>query len=213
MFEDYGGGESMPLGGYAAILGAYALGVGGAFWTLDRAGRLPERIDGGDLLLLGVATHKLTRTITKDWVTAPLRAPFTEYQGSGIAGEVSERARGRGLRKAVGDLVTCPFCSGPWVAGALLCGFALAPRLTRAVASTFAVVAVSDFAHRAYEAAATASEAVQSGAQASPEVREPRPAEQVEAAGEGHVTAAVEQPAQGVGRPGIVVTPSARMRG
>lgn len=34
--------------------------------------------------------------ITKDWVTAPLRAAFTEYQGSSGAGEVTEKPRGKG---------------------------------------------------------------------------------------------------------------------
>jgi hypothetical protein len=172
MFDEYGGGESMPLGGYAAILGAYTVGFGSAFFALQRSGRLPLRVEASDVLLLGVATHKLTRTITKDWVTAPLRAPFTEYQDSGIAGEVSERSRGRGLRKAIGDLATCPFCTGPWVAGALVCGLALAPRITRAVAATFAAVAVSDFVHRAYEAAASASESASEAEPAAAE--EPR---------------------------------------
>jgi hypothetical protein len=156
MFDEYGGGESMPLGGYAAILGAYTVGFGSAFFALQRSGRLPLRVE----------------TITKDWVTAPLRAPFTEYQDSGIAGEVSERSRGRGLRKAIGDLATCPFCTGPWVAGALVCGLALAPRITRAVAATFAAVAVSDFVHRAYEAAASASESASEAEPAAAE--EPR---------------------------------------
>jgi Protein of unknown function (DUF1360) len=31
-------------------------------------------------------------------------------------GEVPESSRGSGLQKAVGDLVTCPWCVGPWVA-------------------------------------------------------------------------------------------------
>jgi hypothetical protein len=35
---------------------------------------LPEKINFADLLLLGVATHKLSRIIAKDRVTSPLRA-------------------------------------------------------------------------------------------------------------------------------------------
>ena len=32
-----------------------------------------------DLVILTMGTHKLSRTLTKDAVTSPLRAPFTRY--------------------------------------------------------------------------------------------------------------------------------------
>lgn len=56
------------------------------------------------------------------------------------------------MRRAVGDLMTCPYCSGPWIAGALMAGLLAAPRAARTVIRLFAMVAVSDFLHRAYEA-------------------------------------------------------------
>lgn len=145
----YAGGEEMPLDGYATLLGAYVLLFGGAL----AAGRdrLPEALPTRDLLLTGVATHKLARILTRDWVTSPLRAPFTRYDKSLGSGEVSEQSRGRGLQRAVGDLLTCPWCIGPWVAGALAAGWVLAPRATRLVAATFSAVAVSDFLHQAYD--------------------------------------------------------------
>ena len=102
---------------------------------------------------MGVATHKLTRLITKDWVTAPLRAPFTEYKESAGGGEVIEKSRGEGLQRAIGDLVTCPWCSAPWVAATLGFGFVFAPRVTRFVSGIFAGVTVSDFLQHVYEAA------------------------------------------------------------
>lgn len=152
LFAGYRGGEEMPLGGYAVLLGVYSLGLAGlAALGARRERRLPDRPQAGDLLLLGVATHKLTRLITRDWVTAPLRAPFTEYQGSRGAGEVRERSRGTGIRRALGDLLTCPYCTGPWVAGALTCGLVIKPKVTRSLAGLFAVVALSDFLHQAYK--------------------------------------------------------------
>src|SRR3954453_15400162 len=81
-FAGYGGGEEMPLGGYALLMGLYNAAVAGVLVAAHRAGRLPERIPTRDLLLLGVATHKLSRLITRDWVTSPLRAPFTQYEGT-----------------------------------------------------------------------------------------------------------------------------------
>lgn len=150
--------EHTPLAGYAALLGAWT----GVFGSLLVAGaardRLPERVAAGDVLLLGVATHKLTRIVTKDWVTSPIRAPFVHYEGSAGGGEVRESVRGTGLRKAVGDLITCPWCSGPWVAGALMAGFVARPRATRVIAATFAAVATSDFLHQLYGAAKAASD-------------------------------------------------------
>src|SRR3954447_22426822 len=114
--------------------------------------RLPERFTAGDLALLTVGTHKLSRLIAKDKVTSPLRAPFVRYEEDAGPSEVSESPRGSGMRKAVGELISCPFCIAQWVAAAGLVGLAFAPRLTRFVASVFAIVAGSDFLQIAYKA-------------------------------------------------------------
>lgn len=149
----YAGSDTMPLGGYAALLAAWSA-LFGTLWALAiQRRRLPERPAAADVLLLGVATHKLTRILTKDWVTAPLRAPFVRYEESLGGGEVKETSRGHGLQRAVGDLLTCPFCTGPWVAGALMTTLVARPRAARTLAGTFAAVAVSDFLHQLYAAA------------------------------------------------------------
>jgi hypothetical protein len=159
----------MSLGGYAALLGAWVAIFGTAGAALVRRGALP-RLGAAEVALLGVATHKLTRIVTKDWVMAPLRAPFTEYRDSAGSGEVHEKSRGRGLQRALGDLLTCNYCMGPWIAGVLLVGWGYAAKVVRAFATLFAVVAVSDFLHEIYEAlrarraADTATEALQSAA-------------------------------------------------
>ncbi len=140
----------MPLAGYATLLGAWVGLFGTLGYRLARRRELP-RIRGRDLALLGVATHKITRIATRDWVTAPLRASFTRSGGSLGSGEVSEKSRGRGLRRAVGDLLTCNYCTGPWVAGALLAAWAKAPDATRTIATLFTAVATSDFLHELYE--------------------------------------------------------------
>lgn len=140
----------MPLAGYATLLGAWVTLFGTLGYRMARRHELP-RLRGRDLALLGIATHKITRIATRDWVTAPLRASFTTYRGSLGSGEVSEKSRGSGLRRAIGDLVTCNYCTGPWVAGALLAGWAKAPAATRTVAALFTAVATSDFLHEIYE--------------------------------------------------------------
>jgi hypothetical protein len=105
------------------------------------------------MLTLGVASHKLSRLIAKDKVTTPLRAPFTEYEEEGGPGEVEERARGEGPRKAIGDMLVCPYCLGLWVVAALSIGLLFAPRLTRFVAAVFSALTISDFLQIAYKAA------------------------------------------------------------
>ena len=111
---------------------------------------LPERVDPKDIALFALATQKLSRVITKDKVTAAIRAPFTEVEGKGGAGELEERGRGQGLQRAIGDLLTCPFCLGTWIASGFIYGFIFSPRVTRTIASIFAVSGIADFLQQAY---------------------------------------------------------------
>ena len=147
----YEGDEERPLEGYVAAMATY-----GAFAALvvmaaaTRRTDAPDRIPLVDIALIGVATHKLTRIISKDSVTSPLRAPFTRYKEPGGPAEVMEEVRGTGVRHAVGELVTCPFCLSPWIATALTGGLVVAPRFTRAVTAVFSAVAVSDHLQLAY---------------------------------------------------------------
>lgn len=143
--ERYEAGAEQPLGGYAGVLAAYAASVAGFAALLRLTGRsLPERIDTRDLALAAVATHKLSRLLTKGPVTSPLRAPFTEFEGVQAPSELHEEVRGDGAKRAVGELLTCPFCLGHWIAGGFACGYVLAPRATRMVASMYSTLAGAD---------------------------------------------------------------------
>lgn len=143
-----------PFGPYLAFMGFFASLVGAALTLAGRRGReLPATIDAGQLLLVGTASHKVSRLIAKDKVTSPLRAPFTELKGTGGPAELEERSRGTGLRKAIGELLVCPFCLDLWVVAAFSIGLLFAPRVTRFVASMFAALTVSDFFQIAYRAA------------------------------------------------------------
>ena len=103
-----------------------------------------------------VATHKLSRTLAKDRVTSAVRAPFTRFEGDAGPGEVSEVARGRGLRRAVGELLVCPYCLGLWIAAALTAGLLVAPRATRWGASVLVALTGSDLLQIAYAKAEAA---------------------------------------------------------
>lgn len=146
----YAHGHDRPLGSYGLIITAF-LGlmavVGG---IVRRRGGPPERLAAADLVLVTVATARLSRTLAKDPIASPLRAPFTRYAGLQGPAELHEEVRGDGLQHAVGELVTCPFCTAEWVAGAFVAGLALAPRATRMIASMLVVKAGSDVLQFAY---------------------------------------------------------------
>jgi len=145
--------EHRPLGGYMVIMGAFQAAATAAALAFRRSDReLPERVGAGDVVLVGAATHKLSRLLAKDKVFSPLRAPFTRYVEPDGEGEVSEEPRGRGVRYAVGELMVCPYCLGFWVASAFTGGLAFAPRATRLVAATFTALGVSDALQMAYRA-------------------------------------------------------------
>jgi hypothetical protein len=144
--------DEHPLGGYAVLVGAFATAAGGFVAWMSRSGReFPERFDGRDLALLTLATHKASRLLAKDRVTRPVRAPFTSFQEDSGAGEVEERARGRGLRRAIGELLVCPYCLGMWIASIFAVGMTLAPRQTRWVASVLSAHFGADVLQVAYK--------------------------------------------------------------
>jgi hypothetical protein len=143
-----------PFATYAALTAILNGGVAAAVIAAKRSGRdLPESISTKDLVLIGTASHKLSRLIAKDKVTSFLRAPFTEYEGRGGPAEVEERSRGGNLRGAIGELLICPYCLGLWAASAFHVGLVFAPRVTRFVTSTLSALTLSDFLQIAYKAA------------------------------------------------------------
>ncbi|MFB9909006.1 DUF1360 domain-containing protein [Allokutzneria oryzae] len=143
-----------PLRGYAMVLGTYtvvvsALGLLGRHFGV----RLPDRITWADTLLLGTATHKASRLLSKDAVTSPLRAPFTQFEENTGMGEVNESVRGRGVQHATGELLTCPFCLAVWTSTGLTAGMVFAPRFTRLLSTMLTAVGLSDALQIGYDAA------------------------------------------------------------
>ena len=62
-------------------------------------------------------------------MTSPLRAPFTRFEGASGHAEVAEEVREHGgVKHAVGELLTCPFCLAQWVGDRRSCSATSPPR-------------------------------------------------------------------------------------
>ena len=144
-----GYGRERALGPYAALFATYAsLTAVGTVVAVRR-----RRIDAptfADAALITVAGFKLARLVTKDKVTGFARAPFTEWVDEGDGAEVNERPRGSGLRHAIGELLTCPFCFTQWAVTALAVSWINAPRVTRLLATLLTSAAAADVLHVAW---------------------------------------------------------------
>ncbi|RKS06980.1 uncharacterized protein DUF1360 [Nocardiopsis sp. Huas11] len=150
--QAYRDGSEQPLGGYAAVVAGYTALVAAGVLAARATGRrgVAANVGPWDLALMGLTTHKFSRLLAKDPVTSPLRALFTRYRGVSGPSELEEEVRDESGRRAVGELITCPFCTAQWVATGYVFGLAFAPGLTRAAGAVFSAVAVSDWLQLGY---------------------------------------------------------------
>jgi hypothetical protein len=58
------------------------------------------------------------------------------------------------MQRALGELLTCPFCMATWVAAFFAYALVLSPLLTRLIATIFSTHALADFLQLAYGSAA-----------------------------------------------------------
>jgi hypothetical protein len=159
--QQYSPHEHRPLVGYLVAMGAFGTLAAGLAAAAKLTGRRPpDRPSPADVLLISVATHKLSRLLAKDAVASPLRAPLARFAGPAGAAELNEDVRDEGssIRHGLGELITCPFCLAVWVSTGLTGGLVLAPRLTRLVATALTATAVSDFLQLAYDRAKKSAE-------------------------------------------------------
>lgn len=142
--------STQPLGAYGVLTTGFTTALAAGLASAQRRGRLPEEIATKDIIVLGVATHKLARLLTKDSVTSFARAPFVHLEDKSGTNSVSERPRGRGLRRSIGELISCPECTGQWVASGLVVGLVHAPRVTRLISAMYASLAIGDMLQFVY---------------------------------------------------------------
>jgi hypothetical protein len=152
---------------YAAI----SLAFGSLLAGMATATRSSEPIERAELVPLSAATFALSRLIVHDKVETWLRQPFVVEEADG------KRPKGRRLRYAVGELMSCTRCMGAWSALALVGLRMSSPRMGRTVTSVLAASAGNDALQAGFSwltARANEQEATAAAAEAAPEPGEAR---------------------------------------
>ncbi|MDA8218890.1 MAG: DUF1360 domain-containing protein [Dehalococcoidales bacterium] len=100
-----------------------------------------------DLILLGLSSYRTGRIIAFERVAEPIRDPFTETvpDDSGFGETVV--AKGRGVRWAFGELMSCPICLATWVAAGLLYALDLIPRPARIYVGVMSIAGVAEIVY------------------------------------------------------------------
>src|SRR5215211_4297904 len=97
-----------------------------------------------ELPLFGLASFSLSKTLAKEKVGTWARRPVVDESVP------ERRPKGRGLRYAAGELMTCTRCVGTWSALGLVGLRAARPREARLVAGVLATSAINDFLQAAF---------------------------------------------------------------
>ncbi len=138
-----------PYSAYAGIMGTFVGGLAAAGTLAKLLGRDPREHSALDLAVLGAATFKAARTVSRDEVTSFLRDPFVEGEAHGGGERPVETGD---LRQAIGELVTCSRCVGTWIAGGLSATHILFPRFGGVLTWTLAAGGVNDFLQAGFAA-------------------------------------------------------------
>src|SRR5215470_10349692 len=94
---------------YAALSAGYGALTGALLLTARSRGAEPIR--PVELPAMGLATFALAKLVAKEKVDAWVREPFLEERPDGV-----RRPKGRRLRYAIGELLSCTRCVGTWSA-------------------------------------------------------------------------------------------------
>jgi Protein of unknown function (DUF1360) len=125
---------------YAALTTLYGALLG----TVAVTARGREPVPRAEVPVLAAATFALSKLIVHEKVETWIRQPFVEERGD------RKRPKGRRLRYAVGELLTCTRCTGAWSALGLVALRLHSPGAGRTVATVLAASAGSDMLQAAF---------------------------------------------------------------
>lgn len=149
--DDHARQQQKQQATYLMLIGLF-LALLTAFAAREKRHNDPFEIRPLDLLLLGFATYRGGHLAAYDKVTLPLRKPFTETRPDASGTGKTVVAKGAGPQRALGELLSCPICSGTWIAAGLTYGLIIAPGPTRVFMSILAATGISEWLNAASEA-------------------------------------------------------------
>jgi hypothetical protein len=136
--------ETEPVD-YAALNAVYGALLAAVVLATRERGAAKDPISGPELIPLSAATFALSKVIAREKIGTWVREPFVEE-------EDDRRPRGRRLRRAVGELLTCTRCVGAWSALGIVGLRLAAPSSGRVVTNVLAVSAANDWLQAAFRA-------------------------------------------------------------
>jgi hypothetical protein len=125
---------------YAALNAVFGALLAGVVVVARERTREGDPISTRDLAVTGAATFALSKVIARERIGSWVREPFVEEERDGTT-----HPRGRRLRHAVGELVTCTRCVGAWSALGLVGLRLTSPAAGRVVNDVLAVSAMNDW--------------------------------------------------------------------
>ena len=126
---------------YAALTSVYGGLLGAAAVSAHRREPVPR----SEVPVLAAATFALSKLIVHEKVETWIRRPFVDERGG------DRRPKGRRLRYAVGELLTCTRCTGAWSALGLVALRLHAPNTGRMVTTVLAASAGNDMLHAGFQ--------------------------------------------------------------
>jgi hypothetical protein len=129
---------------YMALNAVFGAMLAGVVLAARERSRRSEPLTSRDLAVTGAATFALSKVIARERIGTWVREPFVEE-------EDGRQPRGRGLRHAVGELLTCTRCVGAWSALGLVGLRLTSPATGRVVNDVLAVSAMNDWLQASFK--------------------------------------------------------------
>lgn len=141
-------GRARPTepGDYGALNVVYLALFSGVVAATSRRPGADTAIPAREIVPLGVATFALSKVVAREKMGTWVRDPFVEEDAERRPGP----PRGRGVRHAVGELLTCTRCVGAWAGLGLVSLRVLSPPAGRIATVVLATSGVNDFLHAAF---------------------------------------------------------------
>src|SRR3954447_3525904 len=146
---------------YATLSAGYAAGAAAVLLAARDHGE--QIVHPAEIVPLGVAAFALSKLISKEKIDSWMREPFVEELPDG-----ERRPKGRRMRYAIGELLTCTRCVGAWSSLGLVGLRLRRPREARIVTTLLGTSAVNDWLQAGFTYVCAQGNAAQQEANAPP---------------------------------------------